>query len=108
MSVVRSPAELVGFRAGAFYRMDFVAAAARICCFRCSVSAARSNPVDCSQPKGLLRKASVSRNGVGRGPVATFKFALVEALSRVRISRTRAGERPCIRCRATVTYQPYK
>ena len=56
MSVVRSPAGLVGFRAGGFYRMDFAAAAARICCFRCSVWACCSIPVNCSGPKGLRRK----------------------------------------------------
>ena len=90
------------------HRMDLAAAMARICCFSCSISAACSNPVDCSRPKGLRRKASLSRNGVGRGAAAIFKFSLVEALSRARISRTRAGDRPCIRCRATVTYQPYE
>ena len=93
MSVVRSPAGLVGFRAGAFYRMDLAAAIARICCFSCSVSAARSNPVNCSRPKGLQRKASLLWNGVWRDAAALFDFTFAEALSRVRAFRAHVPAR---------------
>lgn len=87
--------------------MDFAAAIARICCFTSSISEHRSSPVDCSRPEGL-RKPLLLRTVTAAAGTATLTLFFREAFSLARISRTRTGRSPCMRCRATVTYQPYE